>query len=102
LQAIALGGLAYYLSMEFLIGRALLNNMVNLGLVDECRDVLSKLDEDLDEVVEVERDAGLGNGGLGRLAACYLDSLATLNYPVRAEKGVRKRYYELIIRNIVS
>jgi len=73
--------LAYYLSMEFLIGRSLLNNMVNLGLVDECRDVLSKLDEDLDEVVEVERDAGLGNGGLGRLAACYLDSLATLNYP---------------------
>ncbi len=73
--------LAYYLSMEFLLGRALLNNMVNLGLVDECREVLSGLDEDLDEVIEAERDAGLGNGGLGRLAACYLDSLATLHYP---------------------
>lgn len=71
----------YYLSMEFLIGRLLRKNLVNLGILDLVRHALSRLDCDLDELEQVERDAALGNGGLGRLAACYMDSLATLGYP---------------------
>jgi glycogen phosphorylase len=68
----------YYLSMEFLMGRALGNGLYNLGLVDICRDALSDMGKDLEEVRQAEPDAALGNGGLGRLAACFLDSLATL------------------------
>jgi starch phosphorylase len=71
----------YYLSMEFLMGRWLSDNLCNLGLNEECRPVLAELGIDLEKVLEVEPDAGLGNGGLGRLAACFLESLATLNMP---------------------
>src|SRR5258708_1949682 len=71
----------YYLSMEFLMGRWLSDNLCNLGLNNECRAVLAELGTDLQDVLEVESDAGLGNGGLGRLAACFLESLATLGMP---------------------
>jgi glycogen phosphorylase len=71
----------YYLSMEFLIGRSLANNLANLGLLEACRETLLAMGVDLDEVRESEADAALGNGGLGRLAACFLDSLATLDMP---------------------
>jgi starch phosphorylase len=71
----------YYLSLEYLLGRSLANNLSNLGLYDLCRDALRDLGADLADVEESERDAALGNGGLGRLAACFLDSLATLDMP---------------------
>jgi starch phosphorylase len=71
----------YYLSLEFLIGRSLVNNLVNLGLLDECRAMLREFGFDPHEVEKTEVDAALGNGGLGRLAACFLDSLATLGMP---------------------
>ncbi len=71
----------YYFSMEFLMGRALGNNLMNLGIYDEARAVVSELGVDFDELQALEPDAALGNGGLGRLAACFLDSLATLDYP---------------------
>ncbi len=71
----------YYLSLEFLIGRSLRNNLVNLGLLNSCREILLEFGVDLAEVEEHETDAALGNGGLGRLAACFLDSLATLGMP---------------------
>src|SRR5205085_1168881 len=71
----------YYLSMEFLLGRSLRNNLANLGLLDEARQLLAELGLNLDDVEDCEVDAALGNGGLGRLAACFLDSLATLGLP---------------------
>ncbi len=71
----------YYLSMEFLMGRWLSDNLCNLGLMDECRAVAAEMNIHLEHVLEVEPDAGLGNGGLGRLAACFLESLATMNMP---------------------
>jgi len=71
----------HYLSLEFLIGRSLVNNLINLGLLDTCRSVLREFGFDPHAVEESEVDAALGNGGLGRLAACFLDSLATLDMP---------------------
>jgi glycogen phosphorylase len=71
----------HYLSLEFLMGRWLSDNLCNLRLNEQCRSVLAELNVDLDQVLEVEPDAGLGNGGLGRLAACFLESLATLGMP---------------------
>jgi starch phosphorylase len=83
----------YYLSLEFLIGRTLLNSLLNLGIYDEVKQALQDIGLDLDEVCEMESDAALGNGGLGRLAACFLDSLATLGLPgfgygIRYEYGM--------------
>jgi len=71
----------YYLSLEYLIGRSLENNLFNLGLYDACREYLAQNGIELQQLFEEEMDAGLGNGGLGRLAACFLDSLATLELP---------------------
>ncbi len=82
-----------YLSAEFLMGRHLGNNLVNLGIYDDIREVIKDAGLDLDEIIEQEHDPGLGNGGLGRLAACFLDSLATLEIPaigygIRYEFGI--------------
>jgi starch phosphorylase len=71
----------YYFSMEFLMGRALGNNLTNLGIFDEARTVLTELGADFEELQSLEHDAALGNGGLGRLAACFLDSMASLDLP---------------------
>ncbi len=71
----------YYMCMEFLLGRSLKTNVCNLGLQKEYGEALSKLGFDLDTLYECEPDAGLGNGGLGRLAACFMDSLSSLDYP---------------------
>jgi len=89
----------YYLSMEFLMGRAMKNAMLNLGLEPECRAALKELKLDLDQVAEIEPDAALGNGGLGRLAACFLDSMATLQLPgygygIRYEYGMFSQHIE--------
>lgn len=82
---------AYYLSMEFLMGRALGNAILNLGLDGAVSEALHNLGLDLEELVRAEHDAGLGNGGLGRLAACFLDSCATLQLPVTGY-GIRYEY----------
>ena len=71
----------YYLSLEFLIGRLLLDAMSNLGLVDSIRSALDEFKVDLDQVVALEADAALGNGGLGRLAACFMESMASVDIP---------------------
>jgi starch phosphorylase len=81
----------YYLSLEFLMGRALGNAVLNLGLDDETTEALHMLGLDLEEVFDEEPDAGLGNGGLGRLAACFVDSCATLQLPVIGY-GIRYEY----------
>ena len=70
----------HYMSIEFLIGRTLRNNLWNLELEETYRTLLREYNRDIDEVYSIEKDAGLGNGGLGRLASCYLDSLARLGY----------------------
>ncbi|QWW20079.1 glycogen/starch/alpha-glucan phosphorylase [Schaalia sp. 19OD2882] len=90
-QAYAKGRMEHYFSAEFLMGRALLNNLSNLGMVDEAREALAAAGQDLSVVLEQEPDAALGNGGLGRLAACFLDSCATLDLPV-AGYGILYRY----------
>lgn len=89
----------HYFSAEFLMGRALLNNLNNLGLVGQARKALAKYGQNLTDVLEAENDAALGNGGLGRLAACFLDSCATLDLPVRGygilyRYGLFKQYFE--------
>ena len=81
----------YYLSMEFLMGRALGNNIINLGEQKEIREALEELGFDLNAIEDQEPDPALGNGGLGRLAACFLDSLATLGYPAYG-CGIRYHY----------
>ena len=81
----------HYLSMEFLLGRTLRNNMMNLSAEPLVQRALEKQGWNLDAVIEEEPDAGLGNGGLGRLAACFIDSLATLQYPAIGY-GLRYEY----------
>ncbi len=81
----------YYLSLEFLMGRALGNAVLNLGLEDELAKALLHICLEMEELTDIEQDAGLGNGGLGRLAACFLDSCATLQLPVQGY-GIRYEY----------
>ncbi len=83
----------YYLSAEFLIGRLLSNNLINMGLYEQVSQALAESGLNLDDLLEREEEPGLGNGGLGRLAACFLDSLATLEIPalgygIRYEFGI--------------
>ena len=87
----------YYFSLEFLLGRMLKNNLMSLGIYDIVKDGLKDIKTDINVIEEIETDAGLGNGGLGRLAACFLDSLATLNYPgsgntIRYKNGLFKQF----------
>lgn len=89
----------HYFSMEFLMGRLLVNNMMNLGIYEIAKEGLEEYHINIHELEELEADAGLGNGGLGRLAACFLDSLASLNYPghghtIRYEFGLFKQKIE--------
>jgi glycogen phosphorylase len=90
----------YYLSAEFLLGRALSNNLCSLGIYDKVKELMTELGFSLEDILEQETDAGLGNGGLGRLAACFLDSLATLGYPA-CGYGIRYKFgiFEQIIRD---
>ena len=89
----------YYLSLEYLMGRLLGNALINMGLYDECYKILKKDGYSLEEIRDFEKDMGLGNGGLGRLAACYLDSMATLELPafgygIRYEYGIFEQEIE--------
>lgn len=89
----------YYLSLEFLIGRLLTDSMASLGIVDACREALADLGVDADRVFDVEPDQALGNGGLGRLAACYLNSMASIGiaghgYGIRYEFGMFEQHIE--------
>lgn len=84
------GKKVYYISAEFLIGKLLSNNLINLGLYDTVNDILANAGKKLSEIEEIEPEPSLGNGGLGRLAACFLDSLATLNLP---GDGIGLRYH---------
>ena len=91
----------YYLSAEYLLGRVLINNLINLGMYDQTIEAMKHIEINLDELSEYEPDAGLGNGGLGRLAACFMDSLATLEIPaygygIRYEFGI----FDQLIRNL--
>jgi len=86
----------YYLSLEFYMGRTLSNTMLNLGMQATVDEALYQLGLNIEELQEIEEDAGLGNGGLGRLAACFLDSMATLGIPaygygLRYEYGIFKQ-----------
>lgn len=90
----------YYLSLEFLMGRAMTNNIINLGIEKQVKDAFASLGYQFEELADIEPDAGLGNGGLGRLAACFLDSLATLELPAYGY-GIRYNYgiFKQQIRN---
>ena len=90
----------YYLSLEFLIGRCLTHALTNLNLEEEYKEALKDLGYTLERIAEKEIDPALGNGGLGRLAACFLDSMATLNYPAWGY-GIRYEYgiFRQIIKN---
>ena len=91
---------AYYISMEFLIGRTIENAMINLEVYDKCKQALSELGLDIQDAIHHEWDAALGNGGLGRLAACFLDSMATLNLP---SHGYGLRYdFGIFFQHIVN
>jgi len=90
-QKYSAGRQEHYFSAEFLMGRALLNNLSNLGMIDEARETVGSFGVSLSDVLEQEPDAALGNGGLGRLAACFLDSCATLDLPVNGF-GILYRY----------
>ena len=81
----------YYFSMEFLLGRLLGSTLLNLGIRELCREALKEIDINLEILEEIEHDQGLGNGGLGRLAACFLDSMASLNIPGHG-CGIRYKY----------
>lgn len=81
----------YYFSMEFLLGKLLESNLINLGILDIFKDALKELGVNYDEIVDMENDQGLGNGGLGRLAACFLDSMASLDIPGHG-CGIRYKY----------
>ena len=81
----------YYLSAEYLMGRVLINNLINLGIYEQTEKALAELNVDLAELVEMEPDMGLGNGGLGRLAACFLDSMATMELPAHGY-GIRYEF----------
>ena len=86
----------YYMSMEFLVGTSLRNNLYNMGILNEVSGILSDLGFSLERLCAMEPDAGLGNGGLGRLASCYMDSLTGLEYPatgfsIRYEFGIFKQ-----------
>ncbi|MDD4056872.1 MAG: glycogen/starch/alpha-glucan phosphorylase [Bacilli bacterium] len=96
----AKGKRVYYLSMEFLMGRSLKNNIYNLGLIEEFKEAIKRYGYTLEDLYEKEPDAGLGNGGLGRLGACYLDALASQDYPAM---GFSLRYeYGLFKQKIVD
>ena len=89
-----------YLSAEFLLGPHLANNLLNLGITEAAREAMSGLGYDLDEILAQEEEPGLGNGGLGRLASCYMDSLASLEVPavgygIRYEFGI----FDQVIRD---
>ncbi len=91
----------YYLSAEYLMGRLLINNLINLGIYNESKRAMDELNIDMEELAENEPDMGLGNGGLGRLASCFLDSMATLEIPaygygIRYEFGI----FDQAIRNL--
>jgi starch phosphorylase len=81
----------YYLSAEYLMGRVLINNLINLGIYEETQKALAQLNIDLADLTEMEPDMGLGNGGLGRLAACFLDSMATMELPAHGY-GIRYEF----------
>lgn len=88
----------YYMSMEFLVGRSLRNNLYNLGLENDIKDIVADGGKSLDNLYQMEPDAGLGNGGLGRLASCYLDSLTALDY---AATGFSIRYEFGIFKQVI-
>lgn len=93
------GKQAYYLSAEYLMGRALGNNLINLGIYDEVKETLAELNIDINKIENIEEDAGLGNGGLGRLAACFMESAATMEIPltgygIRYNNGLFAQYFE--------
>jgi starch phosphorylase len=98
-EVYAKGKQAYYLSAEFLMGRALGNNLMNLGIYEEVKGILEELKININDIEEIEEDAGLGNGGLGRLAACFMDSSAATNIPltgygIRYSHGLFKQSFK--------